>query len=176
MTQTSTISAVEAAHAKIESIRSSIIDGDTKLNANDLAAARSALEFAELQDAAKQAAEQKAIAATRRANLLDLQKQLSGIADTRPAIDKKFTAFENSLTNYLSAVVVHQKELQAVRDAITNGGFVEGFAPGPIEGIPTSIGRTLEIGAASARNIEPNEAVKLFVERVLGQFSQDLRG
>jgi hypothetical protein len=176
MTQINNGNAVETANARIESIRQAIINGDTKLSANDLAAAKNQLDFAELQEAAKKHAEEKAIADTRRANLLALQKTLGQIADSRPVIDKKFVVFEKSLTDYLSAVVVHQKELQVVRDAIQSGGFAEGFAPGPVENIPTSIGRTVEIGAASARNIEPNEEIKLLTERLLGEFSQNLRG
>jgi hypothetical protein len=175
MTQTNNNNAVQSANAKIESIRQAIINGDTKLTSADLAAARSELEFAELQESAWVIAEQKAIEASRRANLLALKETLAKLADTRPAIDKKFTAFEKSLTDYLSAVVVHQKELQAIRDAIQTGGFAEGYMPGPIEGIDVSIGRTVEIGATSARNIEPIEAIKLLTERLLDEFSQNLR-
>jgi hypothetical protein len=166
---------VETAKAKVEAVRQGILEGNQKLTARDLSEAKDALEFAELRQEARRAAEEKAAAAARRANLLDLQKQLSDIADTRPVIEKKFNAFEKSLTDYLSAVVVHQKELQAVRDAIQSGGFAEGFTPGPIEGIDVSIGRTVEIGATIATSIEPNEAIKQLTERLLGEFSQNLR-
>jgi hypothetical protein len=177
MTQTNKeLNTVATATAKIQTIRQAIIGGDTKLNANDLAAARSELEFARLRDEARQIAEQKAIDAARRATLLDLQKQLSGIADTTQIIEKKFSAFEKSLTDYLAAVVVHAKSLQSVRDAIASGGFAEGYTPGPIEGIDVSIGRKVEIGATSALNIEPAEAIQRLTERLLSEFSRNLRG
>ncbi len=174
-TQTNNMNAVEAAQTRISEIENAIINGDTKLTATDLSNARNELEFAQVKEAARKHAEQKAIADTRRANLLDLQKQLSDIADTRPVIDKKFAAFEKNLNDYLSAVVVHQRDLRGVRDALQNGGFLVGTMPGLIEGIPTENARTVQIGAAAAADIQPNEEIKLLTERLLAEFSQNLR-
>lgn len=166
---------VEVAKARIEAVRQGILDGNQKFTARDLSDAKDALEFAELREDAKRAAEEKAAAAARRENLLGLQKQLSGVAEKQPIIEKKFNAFEKSLADYLSAVVVHQKELQAIRDALAGGGFVEGFTPGPIADIDCSAGLTVEIGATSARSVEPSETVKRLTDRLLGEFSQNLR-
>jgi hypothetical protein len=169
------MNAVDAAQTRISEIENAIINGDKKLSANDLAAAKNQLDFAELQEAAKKHAEQKAIADTRRADLLNLQKTLAQIADSHPVIEKKFAAFEKNLNDYLSAVVVHQRDLRGVRDALQNGGFLVSTTPGPIEGIPTENARTVAIGEIAANDIQPQETIKLLTERLLGEFSQNLR-
>jgi acetyl/propionyl-CoA carboxylase alpha subunit len=174
MTQTNE-NAVETAHAQIESIKQGIMSGDTKLTSSDLSKARSELEFAELREEAKKHREERADEEKRRANLLVIKKQLSDIADSRQAIDKRFTLFEKSLGDYLSSVVVHQKELQSVRDSLQNGGFLNGRMPGPIKDINTSDGREVVIGEIVAEDISPNETIKLLIENRLAQFNQDLR-
>jgi hypothetical protein len=167
--------AVEAANAKIQSIRQAIVNGDKKFTASDLSNAKNELEFAELQDEAKRVAEQKAIDNSRRADLLNLQKTLAQIADSRPVIDKKFIAFEKNLSDYLSAVVVHYKELRAVREALMSGGFLPNTTPGAIEGLPASVGRTVGIGEIAVEDIQPQETIKTLTERLLGDFNQNLR-
>ncbi len=167
--ETQNTSAVATAQAKIETIRQAIIGGDTKLNANDLAAARNDLEFAELQETAREIAEQKATNEKRKANLLSLQETLRQIADSRPAIEKKFIAFEKSLDTYLASVVVYQKQLTDVRQELANGGFLVGFKPGPIEGINTSEGREVVISNVAASNIEPIEAIRTLVDKLIGE-------
>jgi acetyl/propionyl-CoA carboxylase alpha subunit len=172
---TETTNHVETATAQIESIRRAIMSGDEKLTANDLNNAVSELAFCELREEAKKHREAKAIEATRKARLLDLQKELAKLADTRTAIDKRFTLFEKSLGDYLSSVVLYRQELQAVRDSLQNGGFLNGRMPGPIKDINTSDGREVVIGEIVAEDISPNETIKLLVENRLAQFNQDLR-
>jgi hypothetical protein len=167
--------AVELATAKIQSIRQAIVNGDKKFTASDLSNAKNELEFAELQDEAKRIAEQKAIEDSRRADLLNLQKTLAQIADTRPVIDKKFAVFEKSLSDYLSAVVAYEKDLRIVRDSLRSGGFLPGTTPGAIEGLPTSDGRTVGIGEIAANDIQPQETIERLVERLLSDFNQNLR-
>jgi hypothetical protein len=175
MTQTNNMNAVQSANAKIQSIRQAIVNGDKKFTASDLSNAKNELEFAELQDEAKRVAEQKAIDNLRRADLLNLQKTLAQIADSRPVIDKKFLVFEKSLSDYLSAVVAYEKDLRVVRDSLRAGGFLPGTAPGVIEGLPASDGRTVGIGQVVAEDIQPNETIERLVERLLSDFNQNLR-
>jgi hypothetical protein len=167
--------AVELANAKIQSIRQSILSGDKKLTASDLSNAKNELEFAELQDEAKRVAEQKAIDNLRRADLLNLQKTLAQIADTRPVIDKLFIAFEKNLTDYLSSVVAYQKDLRGIRESLRAGGFLPSTTPGAIEGLPASEGRTVGIGEIGVQDIQPQETIETLVERLLGEFNQNLR-
>ncbi len=107
MTQTQTnnapTSAVESAKAKISNIQQAIVDGNKKLTPQDLSNARSELEFAELQEAAREIVKQTNIEADRKAHLLDLQKQLATVSNSRKSVDVKFTEFEKSLANYLTA-------------------------------------------------------------------------
>lgn len=167
--------AVELADAKIQSIRQSILSGDKKFTALDLSNAKNDLEFAQLQGEAEKIAEQKAIDNLRRADLLNLQNKLAQMAQIRPAIEKKFAAFEKSLTDYLSSVVAYQKDLRRVRDSLKAGGFLTNTTPGPIEGLPASDGRTVGIGDVATESIQPKETIEKLVERLLGEFSQNLR-
>ncbi len=164
---TNNINAVESANAKIESIKQSIIGGDKTLTSADLSRARAELEFCELQQEARAIAEEKAIEVSRRANLLDLQKQLAGLADTKPILEKKFTAFERTLADYLAAVAVYHRGLQSIRDSLQNGGFTADTG--------ISVGASGEIGNATAVNIIPGETIERLVERLLAEFNQNLR-
>ncbi len=175
MTQINNTNAVEAAKSKIETIRQAIIGGDKKLTANDLSAARSELEFAELQESAKEIAASLAVDEARRSNLLDLQKQLRVVSESAVVVEKKFAAFEKNLTDYLSSVVVYQKDLRSVSDELANGGFLPGYTPGPIADVPATVGRNVEIGEVVAGHIEPKERIKTLVDRRLGEFGEDLR-
>ncbi len=176
------ISAVEAAQNKIESIRRALINGDAKLTAADLAAARSELEFAELKTQAATVAEEKAAATARRANLLELQKELAAVNDSRVAVDKKFTAFEKSLADYLSTAANYQNALNGIRTSLQSAGiyprgYLElsaGIPPADtVPGIPvTDERRVLSIGETSAEGVLPGEAIKPLVERVLGEYER----
>ncbi len=169
MQATTQTSAAEAAKSKVESIEQAILSGDKKLTANNLAAARNDLEFAELQDAAQRLAEEKAANEKRKANLLKLQETLRQLADSRPEIDKKYVAFEKTLTDYLSAVFAYQQQLTGIRQQLGNGGFLVGQLPGPLEGISASDGRTLEIGDISAETLEPQSKIRELVDRQIGE-------
>ncbi len=176
MTQINNMNAVDAAQTRISEIENAIINGDSKLTSTDLRGAKDALDFAKLQDAAKRRAEEKAVDAARRGELLKIEKKLAELANARPAIEKQFASFEKSLTDYLSAVVVYHKGLNSVRGELRDGGFLKDTMPGPIEGIPTENGRTVQIGEIAANGIQPQEEIKLLTERLLGEFNQNLRG
>lgn len=166
---------VAKAIGKIESIKQAILSGDKKLTAGDLTRAKSELEFAELQMEAEIIQNEQAIKASRKADLLELQKQLTTISDSQTVIDKKFKNFEKSLDDYLSSVVGYQKDLRSVSDALSNGGFLANQTPGQIKEMPASVGRNVEIGEIVAGGIQPQETIEKLVERRLGEFGQELR-
>jgi hypothetical protein len=180
---TETTNAVEAARNKIESIRNGLINGDSKMTARDLSDAKDALEFAELKVQAVAIAEQKNAEAARRTTLLNLQKELRAVSDSRKSVDAKFTAFEKSLADYLTSASNYQNSLDAVRNSLRSNGLypgeqvaiINGVAPGQSYfGIQiTDIRRKLEIGEVSAENILPNDVVKPLVESALGEYSRN---
>jgi chromosome segregation ATPase len=179
---TATISAVEAAQNKLESIRQALIAGDTKLKPKDLLESKNELEFAELQAEAAKIVEQKNAEAERKARLLELQKQLAAVNDSRSVVDKKFTAFEKSLADYLSSCSDYQNELNGIRSELQNAGMYPGETIGiragfePEDVVPgikiTDVRRVLSIGAVSAENVLPGEKIKTLVEASLGEYNR----
>jgi predicted nucleic acid-binding Zn-ribbon protein len=183
MTQTTeTTNAVESAQAKITSIQQAVAAGNTKLNAQDLANARAALEFAELQQQAAEIVNQTNIEADRKAHLLDLQKRLEVVAGSRKVVNSKFAEFEKSLANYLTACTTYQNNLDSIRGALREAGMhpgeqtaiINGVAPGQtFFGVTvTDIRRKLEIGEVSAENVTPDHEIKPLIEASLGEYNR----
>ncbi len=180
---TETTNAVETAQAKITSIQQAIVGGNTKLNAADLSNARAALEFAELQQQAAEIIKQKNAEAERRTTLLNLQKQLATVSDSRKSVDAKFAAFQKALSEYLAFASNYQNSLNAVRNSLRNAGLhpgeqiatINGVAPGESYfGISvTDIRRVLSIGEVSAENVLPNDVVKPLIEKSLGEYNRN---
>ncbi len=181
-TQMKEISAVESAQNKIESIRAALANGDQKIKASDLAAARNELEFAELREQAAIIAKQKNAESERRTTLLDLQKELAAVSDSRKSVDAKFTAFEKSLSDYLTSASNYQNSLDAVRNSLRNAGMHPGETVGIVGGIApgqtffgitvTDIRRKLEIGEVSAENVLPEQEIKPLIEASLGEYNR----
>jgi chromosome segregation ATPase len=182
-TQTKEISAVESAQNKIESIRNGLINGDQKIKVSDLTAAKNELEFAELKAQAATIAAEKAKQSERRAHLLELQKQLTAVSDSRKSVDAKFTAFEKSLSDYLTTASNYQNSLDAVRNSLRSNGLHPGEQTAIINGVGpgqsyfgitvTDIRRKLEIGEVSAENVLPNDLVKPLIESALGAYNRN---
>jgi chromosome segregation ATPase len=180
--QTNNENAVEAASAKIESIKLAIMNGDSKLTSIDLSKARSELEFAELREEAKKHREEKAIEATRKARLLELQKQLSAVSDSHKTIDAKLESFTRSLHEYLTACTTFQNNLNSVRTALREDNLypesdviVAGVTPGKVTyGIEIQDRlRTLTIGETSVTNLTPGESIKTVVEQAVAAFERN---
>jgi predicted nucleic acid-binding Zn-ribbon protein len=183
MTQTTeTPNAVSEARNKLDAIRSGLINGDKKLNAQDLSNARSELEFSELQQQAAEIAKQKNAESTRRTTLLNLQKELAAVGESRKTVDAKFTAFEKSLADYLAAATNYQNSLDAVRNSLRSNGLHPGEQTAIINGVGpgqaffgitvTDIRRKLEIGEVSAENVLPEQEIKPLVEASLGEYNR----
>jgi predicted nucleic acid-binding Zn-ribbon protein len=182
MTQTKEISALEAAQAKIESIQQAVAAGNTKLNAQDLANARAALEFAELQQQAAEIVKQTNAEADRKAHLLNLQTRLKVIADSHKVVDVKLESFTKSLHEYLTACTTFQTNLNNVRGALREAGMHPGEQTAIINGVGpgqsyfgitvTDIRRKLEIGEVSAENVTPDQEIKPLIEASLGEYSR----
>ncbi len=180
--QNSEMSAVQTAENKIEAIRQAIVGGDTKLNSADLAQARSELEFGELRESARVIAEEKATEAARKANLLKLQKKLATVRDSRGEVDKKFTAFEKSLADYLSSCGDYQNSLNGIRTALNTAGLYPGETVAIVGGVEpgqsfsgirvTDIRRVLSIGEVSAEGVLPEYEIKPLVEASLGEYGR----
>ncbi len=181
-TQNNEPNAVQTAQNRIEAIRTALANGDQKIKASDLAAARNELEFVELQQQAAIIAKQKNAEAERRTTLLNLQKRLSAVSDSRKSVDAKFTAFEKSLADYLATATNYQNSLDAVRNSLRNAGMhpgeqtaiISGVAPGQSYfGIQiTDIRRVLSIGTAKAGNVLPEQEIKPLVESALGEYNR----
>ncbi len=178
MTQTTeTTNAVESAQNKISNIQQAIVGGNTKLNAQDLANARAALEFAELQEAAREIVKQTNAEAERKAHLLDLQKRLEVVAGSRKVVNSKFAEFEKSLANYLTAATTYQNNLNNVRGALREAGMHPGEQTAIINGVEpgqaffgisvTDIRRKLEIGEVSSENVLPEQEIQPLFETSL---------
>jgi predicted nucleic acid-binding Zn-ribbon protein len=183
MTQTNeTTNAVESAQNKIESIRAALANGDQKIKASDLAAARNELEFAELQQQAAETIKQTNAEADRKAHLLDLQKRLEVVAGSRKVVNSKFAEFEKSLANYLTAATTYQNNLNNVRGALREAGMHPGEQTAIINGVGpgqtffgisvTDIRRVLSIGAVTAENVTPDYEIKPLVEQSLGEYNR----
>lgn len=183
MTQTNNeMNAVEAAKTKVTEIEQAVIDGNKKINATDLANARAALEFAELQEAAREIARQTNAEAEKKAHLLDLQKRLKVIADSRRVVDSKFAEFEKSLANYLTAATTYQNNLNSIRGELQSAGMypepgpiIAGVEPGlNVYGIRvTDFTRQLAIGEVAAKNVSPDDAVKPVIEASLAEYNRN---
>jgi len=185
MTQTQTTettNAIESAQAKISNIQQAVAAGNTKLNAQDLANARAALEFAELQQQAAEIVKQTNIEADRKTHLLELQQRLKVINDSHKVIDAKLESFTKSLHEYLTACSTFQNNLNNVRGALRGAELypetdviVAGTTPGK-----TSYGiqvqdrmRTLSIGEISVTNLTPGESIKQRVEQSVAEFERN---
>jgi multidrug efflux pump subunit AcrA (membrane-fusion protein) len=176
------ISAVSEAQNKLDAIRSGLINGDIKIKASDLAAAQNELQFAELQQQAAIVAKQKNAESQRRTTLLNLQKELAAVSDSRKSVDAKFAAFQKSLADYLTSASNYQNSLDAVRNSLRSNemhpgetvGIVGGIAPGQSYfGISvTDIRRKLEIGEVSAENVLPEQEIKPLIEASLGEYNR----
>jgi predicted nucleic acid-binding Zn-ribbon protein len=184
MTQTHTNNetAVETATAKLESVRQSILNGDKTLSANDLSNALNELAFCELREEAKKHREEKAIESTRKARLLELQKQLATISDSHKTIDAKLESFTKSLHEYLTACATFQNNLNSVRTALREADLypesdviVAGVTPGKVTyGISIQDRlRTLTIGETSVTNLTPGESIKQRVESAVAAFERN---
>ncbi len=166
--------AVESAKSKIEAIRNGLINGDQKIKVSDLTAAKNELEFAELKAQAATIAAEKAKQSERRAHLLELQKQLTAVSNSRKSVDAKFTEFEKSLADYLQTASTYQKKMNSIRSSIQSE-FLNESPLNPVYGLPTSdIRRVLSIGEVSAENYDPHEITKLLIERALADFDRNL--
>ncbi len=174
--------AIRAAQNKIESIRNGLINDDEKIKASDLTAAKNELEFAELKAQASELAAEKAREAERKAHLLELQKELQAVGESRKTVDAKFAAFQKSLADYLSSAAIYQNALNSVRTSLQTAGMhpgettaiVGGVAPGQtFFGISVSdVRRKLEIGTVSAENVLPQQEIKSLVESSLGEYNR----
>ncbi len=102
-TTTTTTNPVEAAQNKINGIQAAIISGNTKLTAADLSSARAELEFCELQQAAREIIAAETAESERKATLLNLQKRLKVIADSRKTVDAKLVSFTKSRPDFLTS-------------------------------------------------------------------------
>jgi hypothetical protein len=186
MTQTQTQNnepnAVLEAQNKINGIQQAIVDGNTKLTAADLSNARAALEFAELQQTARQIIEQEAAETEKKAHLLNLQKRLTVIRDSHKTIDAKLESFTRSLSEFLTACLTFQNNLNSVRTALREDDLYP-ESDVIIAGVPAgklAFGvqiqdrlRTLSIGEISATNVNPAESIKQRVEQSVADYERN---
>jgi hypothetical protein len=173
---------IEAATAKLESLKQSILDGNKTLTPSDLNNAVNELAFCELREEAKKHREEKADEEKRRTTLLELQKQLATISDSHKTIDAKLESFTKSLHEYLTACTTFQNNLNSVRTALRASDLypesdliVAGTSPGK-----TSYGvqvqdrmRTLTIGPVSVTNLAPAESIRQRVESAVAAFERN---
>jgi uncharacterized protein YlxW (UPF0749 family) len=181
-TQNNEPNAVETARNKIGAIQQAIVGGDKTLTARDLASAKAALEFAELQQAAREIVKQTNLEAERKTTLLNLQKELASVSDSRKTVDAKFTAFQKALSDYLTSASNYQNSLDAVRNSLRSNGMHPGEQTAIINGVGpgasyfgitvTDVRRKLEIGEVSAENVLPNDVVKPLIEQALGEYNR----
>jgi hypothetical protein len=180
-TQTTTTTALEAAQSKLILIQQSLVAGDKTLTARDLATARAELEFVQLQEEAREIIKQSNAESERKAHLLELQKRLSTVSDSRKVVNSKFAEFEKSLANYLTAASTYQNNLDSIRGALRNAGMHPGEQTAIINGVVgqsyfgiqiTDMRRKLEIGTVSAENILPEQSIKPLIESSLGEYSR----
>ncbi len=162
--------AVETAKENIDSIKQSIVEGNTDLTPQHLRAATDELEFALLREEAALLREQRQLAADRREKLLSLQKSLAQLSDSS-LLEKTLSKVAGAIEKYLSEVAGHNQKIAEIREELRNGGFAKGPMPGQLEGIPTSEGRVVQIGAASASSFEPREKLDRIFNELIRQFS-----
>jgi F0F1-type ATP synthase membrane subunit b/b' len=182
-TTETTNTALSEAQAKIQNIQTSIINGDKSLTAKDLAGAKAELEFIQLQEEAREIIKQSNAEAERKTTLLNLQKRLKVIADSRKTVNSKFAEFEKSLANYLTAATTYQNNLNDIRAALREAAMypgeqvaiIGGVAPGQSYfGIQiTDMRRKLEIGSTGAENILPEQEIKPLIEKSLGEYAKN---
>ncbi len=168
---------------KLASIQAALIKGDKTLTPRDLASARANLEFSQLQAEAREIIAAEAAEASRKQNLLALQKRLETVAASRKTVNSKFAEFEKAFANYLTACSTYQTNLNSIRVSLREAGMypgeqiatVGGVAPGQTYfGIQiTDIRRKLEIGEVSAENVTPEEGIKSLVEKSLGEYGRN---
>ncbi len=185
MTQPTTTqpTTIEEAQRRIDSIRAALISGAGKIKPSDLAEAKDELEFAQLRAEAKRYADEKAAIASRRANLLELQKKLQTVSDSRKTVDAKFAEFGKSLMAYLGSCSDYQNELNDIRNSLQANGLYPGAtvvvggatqAHDIVPGIEvTDIRRELTIGTESATNVLPDQEIKPLIERALGEYNRN---
>jgi septal ring factor EnvC (AmiA/AmiB activator) len=185
MTQTHTTetpNAVLEAQNKINGIQQAIVDGNTKLTAADLSNARAALEFAELQQTARQIIEQEAAETEKKAHLLSLQKRLTVIRDSQKTVDAKLESFTKSLSEYLTACSTFQNNLNSVRTALRENDLypetdiITAAAPAGKLAFGVQIQdrmRTLTIGEVSVTNLTPGESIKTVVEKSVADYERN---
>jgi hypothetical protein len=180
--QVTETSGVTEAENKLASIQAALIKGDKTLTPRDLASARANLEFSQLQAEARKIIAAEAAEASRKQNLLALQKRLETVAASRKTVNSKFTDFEKAFANYLTACSTYQTNLNSIRVSLREAGMypgeqiaiVGGVAPGQnFFGIQVSdIRRVLSIGPVNAENVLPSDAIKPLVEKSLGEYSR----
>lgn len=173
MNKTKDKESVETIKLEIESIRQSIIDGNKKVTSEDLASARSRLEFAELRQEAAVIRKEENIHKDRKAELLKLQDRLTEIHKSKNLIDKKFENFVKSFNDYLGAIVVYSHRLQEIKEELSDGAFLADQRP--IEEITLEVGSKVKIGEGFAEHIDPRETINKLVERRLGELGGELR-
>jgi predicted nucleic acid-binding Zn-ribbon protein len=187
MTQTQTQNnepnAVQTAQNRIAAIRTALANGDEKIKASDLAAARNELEFVELKEQAAIIAKQKSVEAERKTTLLNLQKELAAVSDSRKSVDAKFAAFQKSLSDYLISASNYQNSLNGVRNSLRSNGLHPGEQVAIINGVTpgasyfgiqiTDIRRVLSIGSTSAENVLPEQEIKPLIEQALGEYNRN---
>ncbi len=171
MPQTNNMNAVETAHARIESIRQSILDGDPKLTSGDLAAARSDLEFAQLREDARIEREKRADLSRRIERTREFEARLKAV-ENDTALETAQKRFEKALSAYAETADAHNERLSAIQAEMIaeglqqNGTNREGI---PIEvKFPSGEHHPLRIGEAQVRFASLRKPVKDFVDQVLG--------
>jgi hypothetical protein len=182
-TQNNEPNAVETARNKIGAIQQAIVGGDKTLTARDLASAKAALEFAELQQQAAEIVKQTNIESERKTTLLNLQKELAAVSDSRKSVDAKFAAFQKSLSDYLISASNYQNSLNGVRNSLRSNGLHPGEQVAIINGVTpgasyfgiqiTDIRRVLSIGSTSAENVLPEQEIKPLIEQALGEYNRN---
>jgi predicted nucleic acid-binding Zn-ribbon protein len=179
---TETPNAVLEAQNKINGIQQAIVDGNTKLTAADLSNARAALEFAELQQRARQIIEQEAAETERKAHLLSLQKRLTVIRDSQKTVDAKLESFTRSLSEYLTACSTFQNNLNSVRTALRENDLypesdiITAAAPAGKLAYGVQIQdrlRTLTIGTISVTNLNPADSIKPILEKSVADYERN---
>jgi chromosome segregation ATPase len=183
MTQTTqTTNAVASAMAKIKNIQSSIVNGDKSLTSKDLAQAKAELEFCELQEEARRIIAAESAESERKATLLNLQKRLSTVSDSRKVVNAKLEAFTKSLNEYLTSCTTFQSNLNSIRSELREAGLypetdiiTAGTPPGKVSfGVSVQDARrTLSIGEIAVTNAAPEDAVKPIIESALGEYNRN---
>ncbi len=172
MTQTTeTTNAVEAANARIESLKQSILNGDPKLTANDLSNARGALEFAQLREDARIEREKRADLARRIERTREFEARLKAVG-TDTALETAQKRFEKGLRDYSLAADAHNERLSGIQaemvaEGLQQNGINRDGIPVEVK-FPSGSHQPFQIGDAEARFASLRGGVKEFVGAVLG--------